>query len=248
MNKNLGQCYKQKINQILSDDRIYNDSILGIFVYGSQALGLNNEQSDIDTLVLIRPTLENLFDGISKVKEITYSNNEKVVIRPVTSLVKGLERMEMQLVEAFHTPIYISDEFRDEFQLLNNYLQSDDAKATFQKTLFFYGDSFVRNFEKGIVDSKNMSKIHLYYNLNLLEKPLFYYQKNKAPGGLRETYFKIKNEEEFLSEEKILSIQDYYKNNKDVLLKKYKNLYKNNYNLYELKSLMIKNTLSYYLE
>ena len=59
-------------------------------------------------------------------------------------------------------------------------------------------------------------------------------------------YFKIKNVVEFLSEERILSIQDYYKNNKDVLLKKHKNLYKNNYHLYKLKSLMIKNTLLYY--
>ena len=68
----------QQHKQVVLDAGYAEDQIIGVFLYGSQNYGLATENSDVDTKVIIIPTLEDLcLKKAGFVKEYKY-NDEKV--------------------------------------------------------------------------------------------------------------------------------------------------------------------------
>lgn len=93
----------QEHKQVALDTGISEKQILGIFLYGSQNYGLNTEESDVDTKVIIIPTLEDLcLKKAGFVKEYKY-NDEKVIVMDLIHYVDNLKKQNINYVETLFT-------------------------------------------------------------------------------------------------------------------------------------------------
>ena len=93
----------QEHKQIALDVGFSEKQILGVFLYGSQNYGLATENSDVDTKVIIIPTLEDLCSKKAGfVKEYKY-NDEKVIVMDLIHYVDNLKKQNINYVEILFT-------------------------------------------------------------------------------------------------------------------------------------------------
>lgn len=256
--------YKDKIKEIhnnLNNYGIEEKKIMAILLYGSQSLGLEDRESDLDIILYTTPTANELFYSASKIKEFTNDKNEKIIIRKTTHILNSLKRMELQFVESFFNPLYINANlenqfsFDDEFYAIHDVFWTPQAQAMFKRTLYFVACSYTIKEEKLNTSklNKNKAKLYLYYQfLNGTLDIMKSYSRNKLTdfeGNFREdileTYHHIKNNGmtsinlyetilEYLDNE-IDTYHDFIKEKYDVsLTKEYK----------EAERLIINNTIS----
>lgn len=89
--------------QVILDAGYVEDQILGVFLYGSQNYGLATENSDVDTKVVIIPTLEDLCKNKKGfVKEYKY-NDEKIVVMDIIHLMDNFKKQNINYVEVLFT-------------------------------------------------------------------------------------------------------------------------------------------------
>ena len=91
-NQMLSQEELDKCEALLADERFEHKEIVGVFTYGSQTLGLNNEDSDVDLLMMTVPTAKELFRNGRSIREHTASNNEKIVQYRLPGLMRHWQR------------------------------------------------------------------------------------------------------------------------------------------------------------
>ena len=93
----------QQHKQVALDAGYAEDQIVGVFLYGSQNYGLATENSDVDTKVIIIPTLEDLCaKKAGFVKEYKY-NDEKVIVMDLIHLVENFKKQNINYVEILFT-------------------------------------------------------------------------------------------------------------------------------------------------
>ena len=93
----------QEHKQVALDAGFSEKQILGVFLYGSQNYGLDTEESDVDTKVIIIPTLQDLcFMKSAFVKEYKY-NNEKVIVMDIIHYVDNLKKQNINYIETLFT-------------------------------------------------------------------------------------------------------------------------------------------------
>lgn len=93
----------QEHKQVALDAGFSEKQILGVFLYGSQNYGLATEDSDVDTKVIIIPTLEDLcLKKAGFVKEYKY-NDEKVIVMDLIHYVDNLKKQNINYVETLFT-------------------------------------------------------------------------------------------------------------------------------------------------
>lgn len=73
--------------------------IVGTFLYGSQNYGLDTEDSDVDTVTLVMPTVRSLYSSQERPKEIILPNGEHCVIRDIRLFFRGLLKNSFNDVE-----------------------------------------------------------------------------------------------------------------------------------------------------
>ena len=93
----------QQHKQVVLDAGYAEDQIIGVFLYGSQNYELATEKSDVDTKVVIIPTLEDLCSKKADfVKEYKY-NDEKVIVMDLIHLVENFKKQNINYVEILFT-------------------------------------------------------------------------------------------------------------------------------------------------
>lgn len=93
----------QQHKQVVLDAGYAEDQIIGVFLYGSQNYGLATENSDVDTKVIIIPTLEDLCSKKAGfVKEYKY-NDEKVIVMDLIHLIENFKKQNINYVEILFT-------------------------------------------------------------------------------------------------------------------------------------------------
>jgi predicted nucleotidyltransferase len=88
-------------------DRVLQDytenEILGVFVYGSQNYGINTPNSDVDTLAILLPSLEDLCLKDAVTRTITLSNGEECVVKDIREYAKMVKKQNINFLEILFT-------------------------------------------------------------------------------------------------------------------------------------------------
>lgn len=126
----------QEHKQVVLDAGYAEDQIIGVFLYGSQNYGLATENSDVDTKVIIIPTLEDLCSKKAGfVKEYKY-NDEKVIVMDLIHLVENFKKQNINYVEILFTNYsWINPKNQwlwDNFLLMREHIASYDKHKTVQ--------------------------------------------------------------------------------------------------------------------
>lgn len=77
-------------------------TVLGVFLYGSQNYGLNTEESDIDTKVIVAPSLRDLILGSPASKTIKFDCGE-CDIKDIREIVKSYKKQNVNFMETLFT-------------------------------------------------------------------------------------------------------------------------------------------------
>lgn len=167
-------------------------------MYGSQALGIQHRHSDIDLLVMVRPTKEQLFYHQLKGKEVTLDNNEKIVIFNLLTLHRGLNKMDIQEIEALYTPLYIHEEFEEEYQAILDYLDTQEANDRLYVTMYYIAYSYIKKYNNSQdkpfeFRKKLVAKLELYTSLFTSEgtKLTDYYKQHEVPQPIKNNYLSL---------------------------------------------------------
>jgi predicted nucleotidyltransferase len=88
-------------------DRVLQDytenEILGVFVYGSQNYGINTPNSDVDTLAILLPSLEDLCLKDAVTRTIILSNGEECVVKDIREYAKMVKKQNINFLEILFT-------------------------------------------------------------------------------------------------------------------------------------------------
>lgn len=109
------------VNEIQKTLNISNDNFIGAFLYGSQNYGLDYEDSDIDTIILIREA--------NKPKQEKYVSAGKAKIYTLKYFIYRLKQGDLECYEILYTkycimnPLYIEyfADFVQKFSMCMNY-------------------------------------------------------------------------------------------------------------------------------
>lgn len=80
---------------------------LGIFLYGSQNYGLATEDSDVDSIAIVIPSVEDIILRKPICKEIIFENGEHCNIKDIREVVKEWKKQSIQALEILFTDYFI---------------------------------------------------------------------------------------------------------------------------------------------
>lgn len=125
-----------KLNEHYAEARkmFAEDRIVGIFLSGSQNYGLDDEYSDVDTKLIITPSINDFIFNKSPVS-IThvFPNGEHMEIKDIRCMFQCYKKQNINFVETLFTQYYIlNPTYADDFSALmnNEAVARYDEKAT----------------------------------------------------------------------------------------------------------------------
>lgn len=140
--------------------------ILGIFLYGSQNYGLATEDSDVDSIAILIPSVENIVLRKPICKEIIFENKEHCNIKDIREVVKEWKKQSLQALEILFTdyfivkPEYVS--YWNNFLDIRNDIAHYDVERTFKSISGQAKQTYLRNPN----DKKQIANTYrLYYFL-----------------------------------------------------------------------------------
>jgi predicted nucleotidyltransferase len=84
------------------------DRIVGIFLQGSQNYGLDTENSDIDTKLIVTPTFNDLAFNLKPVSTTHIrENNEHIDFKDIRLMLQTFRKHNINFIEILFTPYYI---------------------------------------------------------------------------------------------------------------------------------------------
>lgn len=185
MAKQITEQEQLKLKQLDGLEPLTEFEQLGWFTYGSQALGIQDEQSDVDVLTLVMPSHRDMFYGEGKNKKITDVDNEQIIVWRINQIIRTMVRMELQFVEALHRPLRVKDDFKGLYDSILLTMQTPEAQTAFNITLYYTTLSYTRPKE---LNAKNIAKAYLYSELYKTDDPLKYYRDNQVPQEIKTKY------------------------------------------------------------
>ena len=146
------------------------DNVIGIFLTGSQNYGTDMPFSDVDTKLLITPTLEDIYHdkkGESSTIKMPDDSNEMISIKDIRTAIYEIKKQNINMLELLYTdycilnPIYkktweLLVSRRDEIVKYNPYLA---AKATKGNALNGYDRMYKEN---GDLNQKQVANLVRY--------------------------------------------------------------------------------------
>lgn len=94
--------------------KLYNNRILGVFLYGSQNYNLHNEESDVDTKAIYIPTLRELTFNQPVSVEHRMPNGEHCEVKDIREIVKNFKKQNINFVEILFTEYFVlNDKYKD---------------------------------------------------------------------------------------------------------------------------------------
>lgn len=158
------QALTEHFQKILIDYSNYK--FLGIFLYGSQNYGLATEESDVDSIAIVIPTIEDIILRRPVCKEIIFENGEHCNIKDIREVVKEWKKQSLQSLEILFTdyfiirPEYVS--YWNNFLNIRNDIAHYDVERTFKSISGQAKQTYLRNPE----DKKQIANAcRLYYFL-----------------------------------------------------------------------------------
>ena len=116
------QALKEHYNEIT---KYYSEAkILGIFLYGSQNYHIATESSDVDSIAILVPDMDDLIFKTPVSKEIHFANGEHCVVKDIREIVKMWKKQNINFLEILFTDYFYIHEFYVPFW--NNFLDIKD--------------------------------------------------------------------------------------------------------------------------
>ena len=141
------QALMEHYKKISEDYPDYN--FLGIFLYGSQNYGLATEDSDVDSIAILIPTIEDIILRKPVCKEIIFENKEHCNIKDIREVVKEWKKQSLQALEILFTdyfivkPEYVS--YWNNFLDIRNDIAHYDVERTFKSIAGQAKQTYLRN-------------------------------------------------------------------------------------------------------
>ena len=102
INEKVWDHYKEGISLI------NEDNFVGIFLQGSQNYGLDFEGSDVDTKMLINPSLDDLVFARQPISTThVRENNEHIDIKDIRLYIQLFKKVNLNFLEILFTPYFI---------------------------------------------------------------------------------------------------------------------------------------------
>jgi hypothetical protein len=109
----------EEIYALCADRCVKEDNIVGLFYYGSGNYGLDTEQSDVDTVLLVTPTLDQLINGEMVTYETTTNDTWHIVVKDIRLWYQSLTKPSISILETLFTDYKIvNPKYKDEWDLL----------------------------------------------------------------------------------------------------------------------------------
>lgn len=103
--RNPTQALKEHYNEV---SKIYSkDKILGIFLYGSQNYNIATENSDVDSVAIIIPSIEEVILKAPVSKELHFDNGEHCVIKDIREIIKMWKKQNINFLEILFTDYFL---------------------------------------------------------------------------------------------------------------------------------------------
>ena len=158
------QALTEHFQKISKDYPDYN--FLGIFLYGSQNYGLATEDSDVDSIAILIPSIEDIILRKPVCTEIIFENGEHCNIKDIREVVKEWKKQSLQTLEILFTdyfivkPEYVS--YWNNFLDIKNDIAHYDVERTFKSISGQAKQTYLRSPE----DKKQIANTYrLYYFL-----------------------------------------------------------------------------------
>lgn len=141
------QALMEHYNKISKDYPDYK--ILGIFLYGSQNYGLATEDSDVDSIAILIPSIKDIILRKPICKEIIFENKEHCNIKDIREVVKEWKKQSVQALEILFTdyfivkPEYVS--YWNHFLNIRNDIAHYDVERTFKSVAGQAKQTYLRN-------------------------------------------------------------------------------------------------------
>ena len=99
----------------LAKSKYNEDRIVGIFLQGSQNYGLDYEGSDVDSKLIIAPTLDNIvFNNTPTSTTVYLPNDEHIDVKDIRNYCTNFEKQNINFVEILFTPYKIMNPLYEE--------------------------------------------------------------------------------------------------------------------------------------
>jgi len=98
--------------------------ILGVFLYGSQNYNIATETSDVDSVAIIVPDMDDLIFKAPVSKEFHFANGEHCIVKDIREIVKMWKKQNINFLEILFTDYFYIQEFYVPFW--NNFLDIKD--------------------------------------------------------------------------------------------------------------------------
>lgn len=97
-----------------------NNKIVGIFLQGSQNYGLDYEESDVDTKLIVVPTFKDIAMNKQPVSTTHFRvNDEHIDFKDIRLYMQTFRKQNLNFLEILFTPYFIiNDDYRDEWNRL----------------------------------------------------------------------------------------------------------------------------------
>lgn len=147
--RNIQNALNEHFNFVLKQGFTTSD-ILGVFLYGSQNYNMATDDSDVDTIAIIIPSLkEAILNKKIFVKEYTLPNGEHCIVMDVRHYFTSMKKQNINFVEILFT----------DYNIIN-----PDYKIIWDEYFVKYKESFAR------YDRKQCMLSTLYQAINCLNK------------------------------------------------------------------------------
>lgn len=209
---------QEHYDALLTKYNYSKDSILGIFLYGSQNYGFADDNSDVDSIALYLPSFEEMCLNKSRVtKEYHVENDEHIVVKDIREYKDMLLKQNVNFVEILFTKYYILNPnyetlFTQHFFNNKELLATLDIKKMYTSIL----GQIEHTIKEAPRDKKKLyNGLRLLYLLENFEMTHNYESSLKPTGKRHDFLWNIKyntiSNEEFntLSDDLLNSVQKY---------------------------------------
>lgn len=168
---------------------------LGIFLYGSQNYGMDSEDSDIDSKIIILPSFNDFCLNSNMIsKELRLENEEHIEIKDIRLFREMFMKQNINFLEILYTEYFIlNPKYENLFNLyfINN--REDIAHYDRGKALMSISGQLLHTLKQDQYDNKKLyNAARLYYFLEDYFKDLPYEKCLKPEGARTEELLSIK--------------------------------------------------------
>ena len=206
-------------NEIIKRFDFKSCQLVGVFLYGSQNYGIATEASDVDSVAIILPSKEELYFKQPLTQEIHMANGEHCVVKDIREVFNMFKKQNINFLEILFTkfyklnPIYerqwkyFSKTYRELIARYDMHIGINSIKGQSLHTL----RQAKTTLDDTIRNKKYANLLRMkYYIKQYINTQILYADCIYLPDGVRDYVLAVKNGQIILSEEEIISLEDFF--------------------------------------